>query len=132
MPQRNGKCLCGAVAFAADPMPSSQACHCDTCRTWGGGPFMAVPCKSATFTGEVTRFASSEHAERGFCPTCGTHLFFNPTGKDVYGIPLGIFDDPADLPFKAEFFIDEKPETYSFANDTKKLTGAEFIAKFRN
>ena len=110
----------------ARSMPSGFSSTSRASITGGG-----VPCTSATFAGPVTRYASSEHAERGFCPTCGTHLFFNPIGKPVYGIPLGLFDDPAQLPFAAEFFIDEKPPTYSFANDTKKLTGAEFIAKFR-
>lgn len=131
MAERTGQCLCGAVTFQAEPFPSSQACHCKTCTTWGGGPFVAVPCKSASFVGVVARYGSSGHAERGFCPTCGTHLFFHPKGSQIHGISLGIFDDADGLPFKVEFFIDEKPDTYAFANETKKLTGAEFAAKFR-
>lgn len=131
MAVRTGKCLCGAVTFEAEPYPSYQACHCETCRIWGGGPFMAVPCKTASFKGPTARYASSEVAERGFCSICGTHLFFHPIGADVHGVPLGIFDDTSGLTFKAEFFIDEKPESYAFANETKQLTGAEFAAKFR-
>ncbi len=131
MTTKSGKCLCGAVTFQAQPFGTFQACHCDTCRTWGGGPFMAVPCKNATFEGPLTSFVSSVHAERGFCPTCGTHLFFHALGPDVYGVPYGLFADSADLAFKAEFFIDGKPEAYAFSNDTKHLTGAEFQAKFR-
>lgn len=128
---RSGSCLCGEVSFQVEPFPSSQACHCSNCRTWGGGPFISVPCKTAEFDGEIKRYASSDHAERGFCPSCGTHLFFHATGPGVYAVPLGLFEDDSGLPFRAEIFIDEKPDAYAFAGDTKKLTGAEFAAKFR-
>lgn len=128
---KTGRCLCGAVTLEAEPFGTSQVCHCATCRQWGGGPYMAVPCKTANFTGEFALYRSSEEGERGFCPVCGTHLFFHPLGREVYGVPLGLFDDGADLPFAAELFIDAKPDTYAFAGERKCLTGDEFRAKFR-
>ena len=103
---RTGKCLCGASRFRAEPLGSLQACHCKMCRTWGGGPFMVVPCKDAHFEGPVGRYASSEHAERGFCATCGTHLFFLAKESGVHGIPIGLFGDQSGLPFKAEIWPD--------------------------
>ncbi len=127
---KTGSCLCGKVRFTADAIPSLQACHCRTCRKWGGGPFIAVPCKSAEFEGEVTRFAASKRADRGFCPTCGTHLFFYSKPGDMYGIPAGLFDEDPESSLRAEYFIDEKPDYYCFSEETKKLTGAEFHAKF--
>ena len=120
--RKSGQCLCGAVRFAAEPMGWLNGCHCTECQRWGGGPFMAVPCKLASFEGPVSRYRSSDVAERGFCATCGTHLFFNPLGAEVYGVPLGLFDDATDLPFAAEFFIDQKPESYAFAGERKLLT----------
>ena len=131
MPQ-TGRCLCGAVTVTAEPMERLQACHCHMCRTWSGGPFLSVPCKEVTFEGPVTRYASSKFAERGFCATCGTHLFFHATGPDIYGLPAGLFADQSAFPFKAEFYIDEKPDNYAFANETRTLTGAEFEARFRS
>lgn len=128
--QRTGSCLCGSVTFEAETMPTMQACHCSMCRKWGSGPFMAVPCKSASFRGPVSRFASSPGVERGFCSTCGSNLFFH-AGGPIHAIPVSLFDDPSDLPFRAEIYIDDKPDTYAFANDTKKMTGAEFEAKFK-
>lgn len=92
---------------------------------------MSVPCKSAKFDGAVTRYASSDHAERGFCPACGTHLFFYAKGPGVYAIPFGLFRDGEDLPFKAQIYVDERPAQYTFANETRTMTGAEFEAKFR-
>ena len=128
---RTGKCLCGEVSFSAESMPTMQACHCDTCRKWSGGPFMATPCKDANFDGPVARYASSVHAERGFCSTCGTHLFFLAMSQGIHAVPIGLFDDQTDLPFRAEIFVDRKPDYYAFSNKTKQMTGDEFEAKFR-
>ena len=129
--ERTGRCLCGACTFTAEPYGTSQACHCEQCRVWGGGPYMAVPCKTASFDGPVQRYQSSDFAERGFCKTCGTHLFFHLLGGERHGVPLGIFDDQTGLPFKAEIFIDEKPDFYAFEGARKCMTGAEFEEKFR-
>lgn len=132
MPEtRTGSCLCGAVTFSAEPIPTLQACHCGMCRKWGGGPFMATPCRDAAFDGPVSRYASSDHAERGFCATCGSHLFFFAKTAGIHGIPIGLFDDQSGLPFRAELFVDDQPDYYAFGNETKRMTGAEFRAQFR-
>lgn len=128
---RTGKCLCGKVRFTAEPMPSLQACHCEICRTWGGGPFLSVPCRDAEFSGPVSSYASSDHASRGFCATCGTHLFFWAQDLGIHGIPIGLFADQSGLKFRAELYYDRKPDYYAFENATKHLTGAEYEAKFR-
>jgi hypothetical protein len=107
-----------------------QACHCDMCRKWGGGPYMSTPCTNAVFDGPVTAYASSEIADRGFCATCGSHLFYFAKAAGIHAVPIGLFDDQSDLPFKAEIFIDAKPDYYAFANETAKMTGDEFRAKY--
>ncbi|MGV2976230.1 GFA family protein [Roseibium alexandrii] len=126
----SGKCLCGAVAFEATPLPTMSACHCHTCRKWGGGPFMAVPCKNTSFSGDITRYSVTDRAVRGFCPACGTHLFFYVKAADIYALPAGLFDDDPVPSLRAEYFIDQKPEYYCFAEQTKTLTGAEYFEKF--
>ena len=88
---RTGKCLCGAVTFTAEPMPTMQACHCDMCRKWGGGPYMSTPCTNAVFDGPVTAYASSEIADRGFCATCGSHLFYFAKAAGIHAV----LSDPA-------------------------------------
>ena len=38
-------CLCSAVKVTvAQINPNFSVCHCQGCRTWGGGPFFAVQC----------------------------------------------------------------------------------------
>jgi hypothetical protein len=43
---------------------------------------------------------------------------------------IGSVDDVSDITFSTELFIDEKPKYYTFANDTKQMTGAEVFAEF--
>jgi len=37
-----GSCLCGAVSVIAPETTQASACHCTTCRRWGGGPAMGL------------------------------------------------------------------------------------------
>lgn len=77
----NGNCLCGAVRYTADKeILSATACHCTLCRRASGAPFVAwVTLPAAKFrfvAGTPARFASSDHATRTFCATCGSPLTF--------------------------------------------------------
>ena len=129
-----GSCLCGSVSLSTTSMNNHvAACHCSMCRKWGGGPLLAVECESdLSFSGEenIGVYQSSEWAERGFCKKCGSHLFYRLKENNHYYIPVGIFDNNEGLVFEDQVFIDEKPEYYSFANDTKNMTGAEIFAQF--
>jgi len=82
--QKSGSCLCGAVTYQIEDAPAEcGACHCGMCRRWSGGVYLGlhVPAGKATFTGEdrLTIYRSSDWAERGFCSTCGSNLFYRIT-----------------------------------------------------
>lgn len=129
----SGACLCGAVTvkFSLE-VDSYGACHCGMCRKWGGGPGMAVDAGTEVeFEGEefVSTYGSSEWAERGFCRRCGTHLFHRLKASGFYNIPVGLLDGVEHLELRREIFVDQKPEGYSFANKTQKMTEAEVFAK---
>lgn len=129
-----GSCLCTAVSLSATSIDRHiAACHCSMCRKWGGGALLAVECGSdVSFQGEenIGIYQSSEWAERGFCKQCGSHLFYRLKQNNQYYIPAGIFDNDEGLVFEHQVFIDEKPAYYSFANETKNITGAELFAQF--
>ncbi len=131
---RRGHCLCDAIQITASHAAKSVgACHCRMCRRWGGGPFMEIDCGTdVTFEGEenLSVFASSDWAERGFCAKCGTHLFYRLKQTGQHMVPVGIFDDGENLVFEHQVFIDEKPPYYHFAEETHDMTGAEIFAKF--
>lgn len=132
--QATGSCLCGAVKITVqNPGTGIGACHCSTCRKWGGGPLLAVECGSdVTLEGEdnISVYNSSEWAERGFCKQCGTHLFYRLKEAQQYHIPAGVFDGTHELSFDLQIFIDEKPAYYRFANETPTMTGAEVFAMY--
>jgi len=48
----------------------------------------------------------------------------------LHMMPVGLFDDDAELEFTTQVFIDEKPQYYCFSNQTKDLTGAELFAMY--
>lgn len=133
--ERRGKCVCGAISVTAKNAGSSVgACHCGTCRRWGGGPFMEIDCGTEVSFGgggTVSVYESSDWAERGFCGQCGTHLFYRLKETGQHMVPVGIFDTDDGLIFEQQVFIDEKPPYYRFANDTQDMTGAELFAKYR-
>lgn len=129
-----GQCLCGSIRISASSDSNSVgACHCKSCRRWGGGPFLEIDCGQAvTIDGEehLAVFDSSDWAERGFCRNCGSHLFYRLKESGQHMVPIGLFDDRDDLAFTHQVFIDEKPLYYHFGNDTREMTGAEVFAMY--
>jgi hypothetical protein len=47
-----------------------------------------------------------------------------------YAVPVGLFENGKPWIFDQQIFIDEKPAFYSFANQTKNLTGDEVFAQY--
>lgn len=129
-----GSCLCKAVNFSTTSINHHiAACHCSMCRKWGGGALLGVECnEGVSFEGEesIGIYQSSEWAERGFCNKCGSHLFYRLKANNHYYVPVGIFDNGENLIFDLQVFIEEKPDYYAFANQTKNMTGEELFALF--
>lgn len=127
---RNGRCLCGAVQLEVSfEHTDLGVCHCPNCQKWAGGPFMEIECGTKViFTGKehISTYNSSPWAERGFCKTCGTHLYIKDQNTNEYGIPPGLFENKAGIALQRQIFIDQKPTCYSFAESTKDIT-SDFI-----
>lgn len=133
MTKVTGQCLCGAAGYAAEiENLHVDTCHCSMCRRWSSGPYFAVTCPGSAVTvngGEnITAYQSSDWAERCFCSKCGSALFYRLRDQSIYALSAGTLDSTVALEFTSQIFIDEKPGYYDFANDTKKMTGAEFMA----
>ena len=77
----DGHCLCGKSRFElTGPHLWVAHCHCESCRRATASPFTTwIGHKNGNWrwTGdEPVTYESSPGAERGFCGTCGTPLFF--------------------------------------------------------
>jgi hypothetical protein len=131
MSSKSGRCLCGAVSFtAAKVEPQHHACHCGMCRRWAGGPVLAAAVEGVEFSGveNLGRSSSSEWAQRGFCKTCGSSLFYYLVPANQYLISVGAFDDASQFHLALEIFSDRKPTGYAFAGDHPRWTEAETLA----
>ena len=94
-----GGCQCGAVRYRLDSAPSGATiCHCRMCQKAGGAPFMVfagVGHDAFVVThGQISKFVSSEIAERGFCASCGTPLTWEGKGADHISFTTGSLDEP--------------------------------------
>lgn len=127
-----GHCLCGAVHWHCPDSRETSACHCASCRRWGGGPMLSVHCgPDVQFTGaeHIRRYASSDWAERAFCQRCGSHLYYKLLATGEHYIPAGAMDTQV-LELTSQIYIDKKPPYYALANDTPMLTEQQVLALY--
>jgi len=135
MAGRTGRCLCGAITYELAETPTAYgACHCAMCRRWTGGIELGlqVPPGGIAFDGEApATYASSDWAERGFCTTCGSSLFWRLTAdgpmKGLLSVSMGSLDDAEGMVFDTEVYVDHAPASHGFADPgtRRRLTGAE-------
>lgn len=131
MSTRTAACLCGQVQITATPKANVSACSCGSCRKWVGGPFMAIACGTEVqVQGEIKVFASSAWAERAFCPTCGSALFYRLKANQQHMLAAGLFEDQSGFVLDHQVFVDKNPGWYSFEQETKDMTEAEIFARF--
>jgi hypothetical protein len=114
-----GHCLCGNIQFEteADPMGPSM-CHCGQCRRQSGGIWSSAYVADAdlTITGDVTWFASSPGAKRGFCATCGSFLFWKALEEDTTSFALGAVAAPTGITLEKHIFVADKGDYYEIAD----------------
>lgn len=113
-----GTCLCGAVQFKADGTSRDPAaCHCSQCRKQSGHYWASVnvPMSGFSVMGDVRWFDSSATAKRGFCPTCGSFLFWKAHDEDEVGVALGSLGSPTGLKLERHIFTADKGDYYDIA-----------------
>ena len=72
--------MCGVVRWAyAGEITRNLVCHCADCQRTTSSPFTAflgMRPENLTWISEVNEYQSSPGTFRGFCPACGTRLYF--------------------------------------------------------
>lgn len=115
----NGSCLCGAVRFRVTAIPHRPSiCHCGQCRRQSGHAWASAQVGSAgiEIEGEVRWFASSPAVRRGFCPECGSVLFWKRDDEDRISFSLGSIDGPTGLRVERHIFVADKGDYYEIAD----------------
>ena len=114
----SGSCLCGAVRWRAEALRDSVSiCHCEMCRRWSGHLWAATRGTGTHIEGPVRWYRSSDHAERGFCTTCGSSLFYRPIGARHVGVAAGSVDAPTGLHAGKHIYADRKGDWYEIEGD---------------
>ncbi|WP_300973704.1 GFA family protein [Sphingomonas sp. LHG3406-1] len=111
-----GGCMCGAVRYeireGAQPVHHAL-CHCRDCQRASGTPatsWSLFQREDVTISGEPRSYQSSEHAERQFCGTCGTSLFYR--NEQIFpgqiDIQSATFDHPDAFPVQGQIQTAER------------------------
>ncbi|WP_103172518.1 GFA family protein [Paracoccus sp. SY] len=112
-----GRCLCGAVTFSGtwggDPL---RACHCSQCRRWSGHVWAAAGTEGLTLDGPVKWFQSSDQAERGFCPECGSSLFWRRLDGSGVEVAPGAVDNPTGQRLQGHIYVADKGDYYDITD----------------
>lgn len=100
MTNHAGRCQCGEISFVVEGRPNNVTnCHCRMCQKSSGAPFVTwveFPSQQIQWKGAEPRwYASSEEAQRGFCPSCGTPVAFRYASSSDIDLPCVLFDELA-------------------------------------
>lgn len=114
----SGACLCREIRFTGQlKSPHVTACHCSQCRIWSGHVWAAFHLLTPRIEGPVRWFQSSDIAERGFCPTCGSSLFWRLKGSDTVAIAAGAVSNPSQLRLAEHIYVADKGDYYDILGD---------------
>ncbi len=119
-----GSCLCQAVQYEYSGTPEAPlCCHCSQCRKQSGHVFAAgqVHDSNLQVRGEVRWFASSPTAKRGFCPICGSFLFWKAVHADTIQVSLGTLDGDTGVKLTQHVYTAFKGDYYEIADDAEQF-----------
>lgn len=131
----SGGCQCGNIRFRAGSLiDNAHVCHCRMCQKATGNLFAAlvgVPEEDLEWTrGAPAVWESSGAALRGFCPDCGTPLFYRGRGSAHVSLSIGAFDDPGAIPLAWEGGVESRlPQIAQLGHLPAHATPADLAAR---
>ncbi|MEO1380769.1 MAG: GFA family protein [Pseudomonadota bacterium] len=130
MGEQSGSCSCGAVTFlVTGPMREVVYCHCTQCRKQTGNYVGATRADDTQLHVEgadnITWYAASDEAQRGFCKICGSSLFWKRQQSDRTSIMAGTFDNPTNLKSGFHIYCADKGDYYEISDGLPQHPGAD-------
>jgi len=128
--QVSGGCYCGRVRYRVSGVSREVVeCHCSQCRKQSGHRYAATGARTSDVeikgAANITWFRASPDAERGFCSTCGSHLFWKQSTRDHMGILAASVDEPSGLRLAKHIFVDDKGDYYEITDDLPQFPGSD-------
>jgi len=124
-----GGCHCGRVRYRARHVGKEVTeCHCSQCRKQSGHRYASTGTRASDIEIEgeanLTWYRASPAAERGFCSTCGSHLFWKAReGDDHVAILAASVDEPSGLRMVKHIFVDSKGDYYEITDGLPQFAG---------
>lgn len=124
---KTGSCLCGSVQYEVrGHLRPVVFCHCAQCRKSSGHHVAATSANRNTIriSGEVQWYRSSATARRGFCPTCGSNLFWDGLGENM-SIMAGTLDNTEGLKAVGHIFVADKADYVDLSDGLPQAAQAD-------
>lgn len=117
----SGCCLCGKVNFVMSELNRDVVmCHCKQCRKQTGHVVAATRVNNddLQINGEenLTWFAASDDAKRGFCKHCGSLLFWKSNTATSTSIMAGSLEEPTGLTTNCHIYTEYKGDYYEITD----------------
>jgi len=125
-PFATGRCQCGAITFTvAEPPATMGQCHCKDCQRVSGTGHMSnarFRREDITISGETKTYAvtadSGNVNMRHFCPTCGSRLLGENSGRPGFmNVTAGALDDHSWFAPQWVFYKKHQPAWDTTAED---------------
>ena len=125
-----GSCLCGEVRLTIAALNRHVVyCHCTQCRKQSGHFFAALNVRAShlDISGEdnLTWYAASADAQRGFCRHCGSALLWKPNTGEHVSVLAGCLDDAGELSAEAHIYTADKGSYYTIADGLPQYPGSD-------
>ena len=119
-----GSCLCGANRFTLPgPMGEVTACHCHQCRKLSGhfaASFDAEEPALVWAARQVLEYVTAGGGQRGFCPCCGSSLYFR-AADGGFSVEAGCIDNPTGGHLARHIFVADKGDYYALTDGLPQL-----------
>jgi hypothetical protein len=126
--EHSGRCQCSAVSYrVSGNMRDVVYCHCSQCRRiHGHAPgYSAARKAEMAIEGEenIVWYRASNQAQRGFCRSCGSSLFWKPDGRETVSISAGSINAPTGLKSVRHIYAGDKGDYYQIADGVPQDAG---------
>ena len=121
-----GSCLCGANQFTLPgPMGDVWSCHCSQCRKLSGHYAASFDVQEGALTWQsrdVVEFTAAGGSKRGFCPGCGSSLYFR-AADGSFSMEAGCIDSPTGGQLVCHIFVADKGDYYDLNDGLPQYQG---------
>ena len=76
-------------------------------------------------TGDVKWYYVNERSRHGFCPNCGSQLFWRNDANEYMSVTGGSMDDATGLTDKGHIYVSEKGAYYEISDPNQSETWPE-------